>query len=182
MPSELYRIFSACSAAAFTVTVLAGCSSDVTTSIKSQDEREYVVSVLCKGNPVLSVECEYLGKAPVDEDDFRSTFKHNWSQHDTDFYKLTLTNKSRHAVNVRSVDYRMDVGDYRGNSRFESKSIAATWGSSEIAPGESISRDTHFVWAVRSDNILYKLYRFETRDDDGQTVNFEVDLPLRYRK
>lgn len=160
---------------------ICGCDS-TELKVRKINERDYQKTVSFKGTPVLKAECKYLGKQPQDIEEFQSKFNHDCITNDTDFYQITLTNLSKQKVLVQSADYRMKIGTYRGKSRFTSKDFATTWGRSEIPPNENVARDTHFVWAVKDSNVLYKTYSFESRDVNGKPFVFQMEIPLLYSR
>jgi hypothetical protein len=159
-----------------------GCGSSTDTNQQQLNDREYVLTVSHEGQPLIEATCTYLGKSPKDAKSFQSKFKHDYRGKNTDFYEVTLTNKSARSVSINRVDYEMKYGDYRGKSSFDGQEIAKTWNSSEIPPNGSVVRDSHFVWAVKDTNVLYKTYNLKTTDDEGTPLEFELEISLLYKR
>lgn len=164
------------------VALLASRKADTTTSVFPKNEREYTLLVDHLGGRLLTVNCEYLGKQPHDSLAFQEVSSHNWSQQDTDFYRLSITNSSDHPVSIRSVSHRMKTGSYRGRKVFSARQIQQTWGDSQISPGATISRSTHFVWAAADSNALIKTYVCDSVSKSGGRFEFIVELPLHYSR
>lgn len=152
------------------------------TNYTKKTNREYSVLVAHKGEELIEATCTYLGKSPRDEAAFSEKSRHNYQSKDTDFYEVTFTNKSSRPLVVQEASYSMDIGDYKGKSSFSSQEIASNWGQSEIGPGKSIKRDTHFVWAVKSKNKLIKTYSFTGEGKSGTPRNFKIAIPLLYQR
>lgn len=159
-----------------------GCGGPTDTNRHQLNDREYTLTVSHEGEPLIEATCTYLGKSPKDAEMFQSKFKHNHRSKNTDFYEVTLTNKSARSVSINRADYEMKYGDYRGKSTFDSKEIAKNWTNSEIPPNGSVVRDSHFVWAVKDTNVLYKTYTLQTTDGEGNPLEFELEISLLYKR
>lgn len=159
-----------------------GCGKSTDSNRQQLNDREYVLAVSHEGQPLIEATCTYLGKSPKDANKFQSKFNHNYRGKNTDFYEVTLTNKSARSVSIDRVDYEMKYGDYHGKSSFDSEEIAKTWSSSEIPPNGSVVRDSHFVWAVKDTNVLYKTYTLQTTDGEGKPLEFELEISLLYKR
>lgn len=160
--------------------IVTGCGKSIDTQSTVVNQREYEKTVSRDDQQLLKATCTYLGKQPKDADEFKA--KHDYKTNDTDFYEVILENRSPRAIELLGVDHRMHVGQYRGQSHFDARELANAWGASRIEPGATLTRDTHFVWAVKSSNTLYKKLSLQSVDKSGKTFQFEVDLPLLYKR
>lgn len=153
-----------------------GCdSSNSTVSTQQINEREYTMSVAIEDSNVLEIQCRYLGKTAPSSVPNRSADKK------PDYYEIKITNTSNVPISIQSVKHSMRIGPYRGKSFFNQEDLKKTWSSTTISPGESVARDSNFVWAVKSKNALLKKYSFVMQGSEGDT-NFWVTIPLAYRR
>jgi hypothetical protein len=107
-----------------------GCASELGKTAHQQvNERNYTKVLLDeKGNPILRLTAEYIGKAPV------GLFKadHDWKANDTDFYNGTWENLSESTVEFVSGKrtYSNAVGratTQETNEKGEQKKVSASY-------------------------------------------------------
>lgn len=147
-------------------------------STNPSQDREYTQVVTHQGNPMLEVQCSYIGKQPADPANFEND--HDYHRTNTDFYELTMENLTDREIAIVGVKYRLKKGPFRGNSSASAESIKKQWGTNVIAPRGSLSRGNNMVFAKAASNILFKNYSFRTTDETGQTVSFQTELPFVY--
>jgi hypothetical protein len=158
------------------VIVLLGCSGADIASLPRSSSRTATVA----GQPVLDINCKYLGKVPGDSSTYSSS--HNYRTIDTDFYRVSFTNRTDKDIHIAGVTYRMEKGPLRGQSAVSNASIKEAWGTTVIHPGKTISHSNSFVWAKVTSNTMIKTYTFRTADDDGKSLTFSEDVSLRYTR
>ena len=158
------------------LSVLLGCSNGDSGSLPRSSARTATV----EGQTVLDINCKYLGKAPGDPDSYSSS--HNYRDIDTDFYRVSFTNRTGKDIHIAGVAYRMEKGPVRGQTTVSSDSINRTWGTTVIPPGKTISHPNSFVWAKATSNRMIKTYTFRTADGDGNPLTFREDVSLRYAR
>ena len=155
--------------------VLLGCSNAGSGgSLPRSSSRTATV----EGQTVLDINCKYLGKAPGDLDSYSSS--HDYRTIDTDFYRVSFTNRTDKDIHIAGVTYRMEKGPVRGQSTVSNASIKEAWGTTVIHPGKTISHSNSFVWAKTTSNTMIKTYTFRTADGDGKSLTFQEDVSLRY--
>ena len=153
-----------------------GCnSSSVTTSTEQANEREYSKAVTVGNVHVLDIRCRYLGKAPP------AGVSKSVPDKKPDYYEVTLTNVSDATLTLESASCSMRIGPYRGKSFLNQDDLNKTWTSTTIRPGKSVTRNSHFVWAVKSSNALVKEYSFVMQSAE-RDVHFTATVPLEYRR
>lgn len=155
--------------------LLIGCADS-----SNKIPRNYSRTIQVEGHDVLDVRCEYLGKAPGDHDSYRSS--HNFRNIDTDFYKVSFTNRTESDIHIEGVSYRMADGPVRGMSSASPDSIKRTWGTNVIRPGQTISHPNSFVWSKSRTNAMVKQYQFRGIDADGNRMTFTAKLSLAYSR
>ena len=155
---------------------VAGCnSSSVAISTQQVNEREYSKAVTVGDVHVLDIECHYLGKEPPDGVSASDPGKA------PDYYEVAITNVSDATVTLESARFSMRIGPYRGKASRNQDDLKKVWTSTTIGPGKAVTRNSHFVWAVKSSNALVKEYAFVMQSADGD-VRFSVTVPLEYRR
>jgi len=142
--------------------------------------RNFEQTVQVAGQSVMRIQCDYVGKQPLDPKSYKS--KHDYRRMDTDFYKVTFENLTDNEIVVEGVDYAMARGPVLGRKSWSADSIKINWGTNVIQAKGSIKRDDHLVWSKGPNNALVKTYSFRTTDNDGKQVKFKAAVRLAYRR
>ena len=88
---------------------------------------------------------------------------------------MNLTDKP---IELMSVSFRLKEG--KGEKIYDTKGQAAIdsdWGAHIIPPGESLSRRNSWVYGIREENVLHKIYAART-----EGVSFKIDTQLVYNQ
>jgi len=159
---------------------LTGCGDKLAGDIKVEweaDKRSYKAVVKDDdGTARVQLVCQYVGKAP--EEPVDTVIRRNWQTQDTDFYHYKLVNLTDKPIELMNVSFRLKEG--KGEKIYDTKgqtAIDSDWGAHIIPPGESLSRRNSWVYGIREENVLHKIYTAKT-----EGVAFKIDTQLVYNQ
>lgn len=129
----------------------------------------------------LLIQLEYIGKSPEESLWSKS---HDFVSLDTDFYNLTLVNRSDFNFRLLSCEYSLEKGrNGKMKSFYSNKELEKIWGGDVIYPGESKTKFNSYTHSKRfSSNVLYKKYTYQLQvEPNNYTTNSFVVRFLYHR-